>query len=86
MLFHLRILNIIPYGLRRKSVLLLLDNIFSWFASKLYKQMMGIPMSTNCVSFLHICFCFVVKETVCCPVLMKIKLMFLKHSKHFQIC
>ena len=45
-------LNIIIYGLVRKCVKLsptfLLDNIYIRFGSKLYRQIVGIPMGTNC--------------------------------------
>ena len=41
----------------------LLDNIFIRFGSKLYRQIVGIPLGSNCVFLLQICFCFVMRET-----------------------
>ena len=47
--------EIIFYGLVRKCVklalTLLLDNIYIRFGSKLYRQIVGIPMGTNCGTF-----------------------------------
>ena len=36
----------------------LLDNIFTRFGSKLYKQIVGIPMGTNCASLVADLFLF----------------------------
>ena len=44
----------------------LLDNIFIRFGSKLYRQIVGIPMGTIVLLLLQICFCFVMRETLCC--------------------
>ena len=41
----------------------LLDNIFIRFGSKLYRQILGIPMVVNVLLLLQICFCFVMRET-----------------------
>ena len=49
----------------------LLDNIFIRFGSKLYRQIVGISMGTNC-------FYFVMKETSCCLCQTIIKLILLK--------
>ena len=35
----------------------LLDNIFIRFGSKLYRQIVGIPMSTNCAEIRYSTFC-----------------------------
>ena len=56
----------------------LLDNIFIRFGSKLYRQMVGIPMGTNCAPLVEICFCFVMRENVCCLCQTIINLMLLK--------
>ena len=52
---HLVQSEIIIYGLVRKScqkvceaLTFLLDNIYIRFGSKLYRQIVGIPMGTNC--------------------------------------
>ena len=48
---HLMQSEIIIYGLVRNCVKLsafLLDNIYIRFGSKLYRQIVGIPMGTNC--------------------------------------
>ena len=43
----------------------LLDNIFIRFGTKLYRQVVGIPMGTNCViPWLQIYSCFVMKGTL----------------------
>ena len=44
----------------------LLDNIFIRFGSKLYRQIVGISMGTNCAPLLAGLFCFVMRETLCC--------------------
>ena len=41
----------------------LLDNIFIRFGTKLYRQVVGIPMGTNCASLVADLFCFVVRWT-----------------------
>ena len=58
----------------------LLVIIFIRFGSKLYRQILGtcIPMGTNCALLLQICFCFVMKETLCCLCKTIIKLILLK--------
>ena len=35
----------------------LLDNIFIRFSSKLYRQIVGIPMGTNCAPLVAVLFC-----------------------------
>ena len=44
----------------------LLDNIFIRFGTKLYRQIVGIPMDTNCAPLVADLFCFVMRETSCC--------------------
>ena len=44
----------------------LLDNMFIRFGSKLYRQIVGIPMGTNCAPLVADLFCFVMRETLCC--------------------
>ena len=56
----------------------LLDNIFIRFGSKLYRQIVGIPMGTNCASLVADLFCFVMRETLCCLCHTIIKLILLK--------
>ena len=53
-------LEIIIYGLVRKCVNLtfLLDNIYIRFGSKLYRQIVGIPMYTNCAPLIADLFLF----------------------------
>ena len=44
-------LKIINYGLVKKvceALTFLIDNIYFRFGSKLYRQIVGIPMGTNC--------------------------------------
>ena len=35
-----------------------LDNIFIRFGSKLYRQIVGIPMGTNCAPLVAVLFCY----------------------------
>ena len=56
----------------------LLDNIFIRFGSKLYRQIVGIPMGTNCAPLVADLFCFAMTETLCCLCLTTIKLILLK--------
>ena len=42
----------------------LLDNIFIRFGTKLYRQVVGIPMGTNCVPLVADFSCFVMKGTL----------------------
>ena len=53
----------------------LLDNIFIRFGSKLYRQIVGIPIV---LLLLQICFCFVMRDTSCCLYQTIIKLIILK--------
>ena len=45
----------------------LLDTICIRFGSKLYKQIVSIPMGTNCAPLVADLFFSVMKETSCCP-------------------
>ena len=56
----------------------LFDNIFIRFGSKLYRQIVGIPMGTNCAPLVADFFCFVMRETLCCLCHTIIKLILLK--------
>ena len=53
----------------------LLDNIIIRFGLKLYRQHVGIPIV---LLLLQICFCFVMRETLCCLCQTIIKLILLK--------
>ena len=55
----------------------LLDNIFIRFGSKLYRQIVGIPMGTNCTPLVADLF-LVCYETSCCLCQTIIKLILLK--------
>ena len=44
----------------------LLDNIFIRFGLRLYRQIVGIPIGTNCAPVVADFFCFVMRETLCC--------------------
>ena len=50
------------------------DNIYLRFGSKLYRQIEGIPMGTNCAPLVADLFLFCYEETLCCLCLTKIKL------------
>ena len=41
-----------------EALTFLLDNIYSRFGSKLYRQIVGIPMGTNCAPFVADLFLF----------------------------
>ena len=56
----------------------LLDNIFIRFGLKLYRQIVGIQMGTNCAPLFADFFCFVMRETLCCLCQTIIKLILLK--------
>ena len=56
----------------------LLDNIFIRFGSKLYRQIVGIPMVTNCAPLVADLFLFFMRETSCCLCQTIIKLTLLK--------
>ena len=62
----------------------LLDNIFIRFGTTLYRQIVGIPMGTNCAPLVAdlFLFCFVMRETLCCLRLTIIKQILLKLSTH----
>ena len=57
---HLMQSEIIIYGLVRKceALTFLLDNIYIRFGSKLYRQIVGIPMDTNCAPLVADLFLF----------------------------
>ena len=46
-----------------EALTFLLDNIYIRFGTKLFKQIAGSPMGTNCTPLWLICSCFVIKET-----------------------
>ena len=48
------------------------------FGSKLYRQIVGIPMGTNFAPLIADCFCFVMRETSCSLFLKISRLMLLK--------
>ena len=56
----------------------LLDNIFIRIGSKLCRQIVGIPMGTNCIPLVADLFCFVMRESSCCLCQTIIKLILLK--------
>ena len=56
----------------------LLNNIFIRFVSKLYRQIVGILMGTNCAPFIADFFCFVLREALSFLCLTIIKLILLK--------
>ena len=56
----------------------LLDNIFIRFGSKLYRQIVGIPMGTTCAPLFADLFCFVMGVTLCCLCQTIIKMILLK--------
>ena len=58
---HLMQSEILIYGLVRKmleALISLLDNIYIRFGSKLYRQIKGIPMGTNCAPLVADLFLF----------------------------
>ena len=46
-----------------EALTFLLDNIYIRFGTKLFRQIVGIPMGTNCAPLVADCSCFVMKET-----------------------
>ena len=63
----------------RDALHYLLDTIFIRFGSKLYRQIVGIPMGTKCAPLVADLFLFFMRETSCCLFLTIIKQMLLKH-------
>ena len=57
-----------------EALTFLLDSI----GFKLYRQILGIPMGTNCAPRVADLFCSVMRETSCCPFLRITSLMLLK--------
>ena len=49
-----------------ETLTFLLDNIYIRFGSKLYRQIVGIPMGTDCAPLVADLFCSVMRETLCC--------------------
>ena len=49
-----------------EALTFLLDTIYIRFGSKLYRQIIGIPMGTNCAPLVADLFHFVMGETSCC--------------------
>ena len=46
-----------------EALIYLLDNIYIRFGTKLYRQIVGIPMGTNCAPLVaDFCFYFAMKE------------------------
>ena len=56
----------------------LLDNIFIRFGSKLYRQIVGIPIGTNSAPLIADLFFVFIRETLCCLCQTIIKLLLLK--------
>ena len=56
----------------------LLDNIFIRFGSKLYRQIVGFPLGTNCAPLVADLFLFFMRETLCCLYQTIINLILLK--------
>ena len=50
-----------------EALTFLLDNIYIRFGSKLYGQIVGISMGTNCAPLVADLFCSVMRETSCYP-------------------
>ena len=55
-----------------------LDNIFIRLGSKLYRQIVGILLGTNCAPLVADLFLFVMRKTLCCLGQTIIKLILLK--------
>ena len=62
-----------------EALLYLLDNIYIRFGTKLYRQIVSIPMGTNCAPLVVICFYFAMKEISWRLFLTLNKLKLLKH-------
>ena len=63
-----------------EALTFLLDNIYIRFGSKLYRQIVGIPVLTNCVPLVADLFYSVMRQTSCCPFQRITSLMLLKLS------
>ena len=56
----------------------LLDNTFIRFGSKLYRQIVGILMGTDCAPLVADLVCYLMRETSCCLRQTIVKLILLK--------
>ena len=63
-----------------ETLTFLLDNIYVRFGTKLFRQIVGIPMGTNCAPLVADCSCSVMKETSSCLFLKKSNVKLLKLS------
>ena len=64
-----------------EALTFLLDNIYIRCGCKLCRQILGIPMGTNCAPLVaDLFFCSVMRETSCCPFRRIINLMVLRLS------
>ena len=61
-----------------EALLYLLDNIFIRFGTKLYRQIVGIPMGTNCAPLVADLFLFCYERLYVVSVRQKNKLILLK--------
>ena len=63
-----------------EALAFLFDNIYIRFGSKLYRQIVGIPIGTNCAPLVADLFCSVMRETLSCLFQMITNLKLLKLS------
>ena len=73
--------EIIIYGLVRKCVTFLLDNIYIRFGSEVYRQIVGIPMGTYCAPIVADLFLFRY-ESYCAPIVADLFLF--RYERHFM--
>ena len=69
-----------------EALIYLLDNIYIRFGTKLYRQIVGIPMGTNCAPLVADLFLFCYEIDFMTSLLMLSKLKLLKHlNLHLDI-
>ena len=61
------------------------DNIFSRFVTKLYKQIVGIPISTNCASLIPDLFLFCYGRDFMASLMIKKEKLFKHLTLHLKI-
>ena len=66
-----------------EALTFLLDN--TSFGTKLYRQIVGIPMCTNCAPLVADIFCSVMNETSCCPFWRITNLMLCSFQFYFSV-
>ena len=63
----------------------LLDNIFIRFGSKLYRQVVGIPMGTNCAPLVAVLFLFCYERDIMMSLMISRLILWMRLTQHLDI-